>query len=138
MVTLMYSSRPPASNNSIKSLVCILLSEPMSRFCPTLHGYNIWKTLINDKILVALILFTRSMGSNNYMVWVWDICFLLKSPSQYAFKQCAKQWLVKFNPLKTEAVLFILFVEHHKHLSITFYGKSQRHTHTENIVNTAA
>ena len=61
-----------------------------------------WKTLINDKILVALILFTRSMGSNNSMMWVLDICFLLKSLSHYAFKQWAKQWLVKFNPLKTE------------------------------------
>ena len=51
----------------------------------------------------------------------------------------AKQWLVKFNPLKTEAVLFTLknfeafpqlifdntlikFVEDHKHLGIFFSG----------------
>ena len=62
----------------------------------------------------------------------------------------AKQWLVKFNPLKTEAVLFTLkniealpqlffdntianFVDGHKHLGITFSSNSQWHTHIENI-----
>ena len=62
----------------------------------------------------------------------------------------AKQWLVKFNPLKTEAVLCTLkniealpqlifdntvinFVDDHKHLGITFSSHGQWHTHIENI-----
>ena len=64
-------------------------------------------------------------------------------------------WLVKFNPLKTETVLFTLknmrpfpnlffdytilqFVEDHKHLSITFSSNGQWHTHIESIENTSA
>ena len=62
----------------------------------------------------------------------------------------AKQWLVTFNPLKTEAVLFTLkkldffphlifdnvvinFVDSHKHLGVTISSNDQRHTHIENI-----
>ena len=62
----------------------------------------------------------------------------------------AKQWLVKFNLLKTDAVLFILkniealpqlifdntvihFVDDHKHLGITFSSSGQWHTCIENI-----
>ena len=64
----------------------------------------------------------------------------------------AIQWLVKFNPLKTEAVLFTLkyfeafpqlifdntpikFVEDHKHVGITFSQNGQWHTHIEQIAN---
>ena len=67
----------------------------------------------------------------------------------------AKQWLVKLNPLKTEAVLFTLknieafpqlifdntiiqFVEDHKHLGITFSSNCQWHIRIENIANSAA
>ena len=66
----------------------------------------------------------------------------------------AIQWLVKFNPFKTEAVLFSLkyfkafhqlmfdntqikFIEDHKHLGITFSHNGQWYTHIEHIANTA-
>ena len=66
-----------------------------------------------------------------------------------------KQWLIKFNPLKTESILFtrkyytnfpniefdgipIEFVTDHKHLSLTHNNKGQWHTHIENIVNSAS
>ena len=66
----------------------------------------------------------------------------------------AKQWLVTFNPLKTEAVLFTLkkldilphlifdniaisFVDSHRHLGVTLSSNGQWHTHIENIVNSA-
>ena len=59
----------------------------------------------------------------------------------------AKQWLVKFNLLKFEAVIFTLknievypqlifdnslitFADYHKVLGITFSGNGQCHTHT--------
>ena len=67
----------------------------------------------------------------------------------------AKQWLVTFNPLKTEAVLFTLkkldflpqlvfdnipisFVDSHKHLGVTLSSNGQWHSHVENIVNSAS
>ena len=66
----------------------------------------------------------------------------------------ARQWLVTFNPLKTEAVLFTLkkinilpqlvfdnnpinFVDSHKHLGVTFSNTGQWHSHIENIVLSA-
>ena len=67
---------------------------------------------------------------------------------------CARQWLVTFNPLKTEAVLFTLkkinilpqlifdnipinFVDNHKHIDATFSSTGQWHSHIENIVLSA-
>ena len=67
----------------------------------------------------------------------------------------AKQWLIKFNPLKTEAILFTLkffehfpnlifndtqikFVEDHKHLGLTFSSNGKWHKHIDNILNSAA
>ena len=65
----------------------------------------------------------------------------------------AKQWLVTFNPLKTEAVLFTLkkldffphlifdnvinFVDSHKNLGVTLSSNGQWLTHIENIVSAA-
>ena len=67
----------------------------------------------------------------------------------------AKQWLVDFNPNKTEAILFTLeqnvtpplllfdhtqvnFVEHHKHLGITFSNNGKWHEHINNILSSSA
>ena len=67
----------------------------------------------------------------------------------------AKQWPIKFNPLKTEAILFTLkknehfpnlifndtqikFVEDHKHLGLTFSSNGKWHKHMGNILNSAA
>ena len=66
----------------------------------------------------------------------------------------ARQWLVTFNPLKTEAVLFTLkkinilpqlvfdnipinLVDSHKHLGVTLSSTGQWHSHFENIVLSA-
>ena len=67
----------------------------------------------------------------------------------------AEQWLVTFNPLKTEAVLFTLkkldflpqlvfdnipisFVDSHKHLGVILSSHGQWHSYVENIVNLAS
>jgi hypothetical protein len=63
----------------------------------------------------------------------------------------SKQWLVKFNPAKTEAMfssffnmikpkLFfdnvqLNFVEHHKHLGVTFSQDGSWYQHISNIVS---
>ena len=66
-----------------------------------------------------------------------------------------KQWLIKFNPLKTKAILFTLkyytnfpiiafdgipteFVTDHKHLGLTLNNKGKWHKHIENIVSGAS
>ena len=66
----------------------------------------------------------------------------------------AKQWLVTFNPLKTEAVLFTLkklyffthlifdnvvinFVDSLKHLGVTLSSNGQWYTHIENMFSSA-
>ena len=73
----------------------------------------------------------------------------------YAFPTAwAKQWLVSFNPLKTEAVLLTLklfetfpnlffndteikFVQDHKHLGLTLSSNEQWHTHIKTIIASA-
>ena len=67
----------------------------------------------------------------------------------------ARQWLVTFNPLNTEAVFITLkslisyhnlffdnisssFVDSHNHLGVTFSNTGQWHAHIENIVISAA
>ena len=66
----------------------------------------------------------------------------------------AKQWFKKFNPLKTEAILFTLkffehfrnlvfndtqlkFVEDQRHLGLTFSSNGKWHKHIDNILNSA-
>lgn len=67
----------------------------------------------------------------------------------------AKQWLVDFHPLKTEAILFtssnevqnlnlvfdnilINFVENHKHLGLTLSSNAKWHAHIENILSSVS
>ena len=67
----------------------------------------------------------------------------------------ANQWLIKFNPLKTEAILFTLkqfenfpnlifngtqiqFVDDHKHLGLTLSKNGKWHSHIDKIINSAA
>ena len=67
----------------------------------------------------------------------------------------SKQWLVDFNPNKTEAILFTLkknipypslqfnntpvtFVNHHKHLGLTLSCDGKWHEHVNNIISSAS
>ena len=67
----------------------------------------------------------------------------------------AAQWLINFNPLKTEAMLFTLrlieslpnlifdgtrikFVTEHKHLGLAFSNNGQWHNHIKNILKSAS
>ena len=67
----------------------------------------------------------------------------------------AAQWLINFNPLKTEAILFTLrlsdhfpqlifdgtpikFVSEHKHLGLTLSSNGQWHSHIDDIITSAS
>ena len=69
----------------------------------------------------------------------------------------AAQWLISFNPLKTEAILFtcilrlldhlpqlifdgtpIKFVSEHKHIGLTLSSNGQWHSHIDNIITSAS
>ncbi len=67
----------------------------------------------------------------------------------------AKQWLVSFNPSKTEAMLFstrpiehnlklmfdntqVTFVDDHKHLGLTFSSNGKWHSHLNKIISSAS
>ena len=67
----------------------------------------------------------------------------------------AAQWLINFNPLKTEAIFFTLrlldhlpnitfdgtpikFVNEHKHLGLTLSSNDQWHCHIDNIISSAS
>lgn len=67
----------------------------------------------------------------------------------------ASQWLINFNALKTEAILFTLrqigshpelflngtaikFVSEHKHLGLSFSNNGQWHNHIDNIISSAS
>ena len=67
----------------------------------------------------------------------------------------AAQWLINFNPLKTEAIVFTLrlldnlpnitfdstpikFVNEHKHLGLTLSSNGQLHSHIDNIISSAS
>ncbi len=68
--------------------------------------------------------------------------------------QWSKQWLVQFNPAKTEVMLFSLsntneptlyfqnaqlnFVHHHKHLGLTLSDNGSWHEHISNIISSAS
>lgn len=90
-----------------------------------------------------------SFTSNN----VQDIEGILNHDLRY-ISVWAKQWLVDFNPNKTEAIFFsctdidkpnlifnnilVAFVENHKHLGLTFSYNGKWHSHIENILSSAS
>ena len=108
---------------------------------------------INDiaKHLLSLTrLFTDESSLFYYAAHIDDIAGIIDHDMQL-LSNWARHWLVTFNPLKTEAVLFTLkkinilpqlifdnipinFVDSHKHLGVTFSRTGQSHSHVENNV----
>ena len=85
---------------------------------------------------------------------IFDIEGIINSDLQ-VLTNSAKQWLINFNPLKTEAILFTLkqfakfpnlifnntviqFVNDHKHLGLTLSNTGTWHKHIENILSSAS
>ena len=108
---------------------------------------------ISDSLLSTVRLFaddsSLSVSSND----VLSIETLLNSDLQ-KMTNWAKQWLVTFNPNKTEVVFFSLvnrikptliiddtvleYVNSHKHLGITFSNDGTWHEHISNMINSAS
>ena len=119
-------------------------------------GPLLFLVYIND-IAKQLLSLTRLFADDSSLFYaaanIADIAGIINHDLQL-LSNWAKQWLVTFNPLKTEAVLFTLkkleilphlifdniaisFVDSHKHLGVTLRSNGQWHTHIENIVNSA-
>ena len=110
---------------------------------------------IND-IAKHLLSLTRLFADDSSLFYavahIADLAVIINHDLQLLTKW-ARQWLVTFNPLKTEAVLFtvkidffsqlvfdnipIKFVDIHKHLAVTLSITRQWHSHIENTVQSA-
>ena len=120
-------------------------------------GPLLFLVYIND-IAKHLLSLTRLFADDSSLFYsaahIADIAGIINHDLQL-LTNWAKQWLVTFNPLKTEAVLFTLkkldflpqlvfdnipisFVDSHKHLGVTLSSNGQWHSHVENIVNSAS
>ena len=84
-----------------------------------------------------------------FAAYIDDIAGIINHDMQL-LSNSARHWLVTFDPLKTEAVLFSLkkinilpqlvfdnipinFVDSHKHIGVTFSSTGQWHSHIENM-----
>ena len=120
-------------------------------------GPLLFLVYIND-IAKHLLSLTRLYADDSSLFYsaahIADIAGIINHDLQL-LTNWAKQWLVTFNPLKTEAVLFTLkkldflsqlvfenipisFVDSHKHLGVTLSSNGQWHSHVENIVNSSS
>ena len=120
-------------------------------------GPLLFLVYIND-IAKYLLSLTRLFADDSSLFYaaahIADIAGIINHDLQL-LTSWARQWLVTFNPLKTEAVLFTLkkleffsqqvfdnilisFVDSHKHLGVTLSSTGQWHYHIENIVKSAS
>ena len=112
---------------------------------------------VND-ISESLLSLTRLFADDSSLFYsatsIFDIEGIINSDLQ-VLTNWAKQWLINFNPLKTEAILFTLkqfanfpklifnntviqFVNDHKHLGLTLSNTGTWHKHIENILSSAS
>ena len=119
-------------------------------------GPLLFLVYIND-IAEHLLSLTRLFADDSSLFYsaahIDDIAGIINHDMQL-LSNLARKWLVTFNPLKTEAVLFTLkkinilpqlvfdnipinFVDSHKHLGVTISSTGQWHSHIENIVLSA-
>ena len=120
-------------------------------------GPMLFLVYVND-ISESLLSLTRLFADDSSLFYsasnIQDIEGIINYDLQ-VLTSWAKQWLINFNPQKTEALLFTLkqierfpnlifnnipmqFVEAHKHLGMTLSNNGQWHSHIDNILTSAA
>ena len=112
---------------------------------------------VND-IADSLLSLTRLFADDSSLFYSTSSLFDLQGIINHdlvVLSAWAKQWLITFNPTKTEAILFTLkhyqqlpliefdgnpitFVSSHKHLGLTFTNNGRWQNHIENIVKAAS
>ena len=116
-----------------------------SVLCPLL--FLIYVNDISDSLLNLTRLFAADSSLCYSASSIHDIEGIINFDLQVFVGQ--KQWLIYFNPSKTEAILFTLkqleqfpylsfnntqFVKDHKHLGLTLSNNGQWHKHIEHIL----
>ena len=120
-------------------------------------GPVLFLVYVND-ITEQLVCFTRLLADDTSLFIsafsIRDIEVIVNH-DLLIISQWKKQWLVKFNPNKTEAILFALryldklpnlifdgvnieFVGQHRHLGLTLSANGKWHNHIENILVSAS
>ena len=116
--------------------------------------FLIYVNVISESLLSLTRLFADDSSLFYSATNIFDIEGIINSDLR-VLTNWAKQWLVNFNQLKTEAILFTLkqfvqfpnlifnnmlihFVYDHKHLGLTLSNTGNWHKHIENILASAA
>ena len=138
---------------------CVSNSMPVKAGVPqgSVLGPLLFLVYVND-IADSLLSLTRLFADDSSLFYstssILDLQGIINHDLQI-LSACAKQWLVNFNPLKTEGILFTLkqifnlpqiffdgilinFVTDHKHLGLTLNNKGKWSKHIENIVASAS
>ena len=139
--------------NSSSSLMRVNAGVPQG----SVLGPLLFLVYIND-ISESLLSLTRLFADDSSLFYsaanIKDIEGIINHDLRMLVSWAA-QWLINFNPLKTEAMLFTLrlieslpnlifdgtrikFVTEHKHLGLTFSNNGQWHNHIENILKGAS
>ena len=149
------------SNRSQRVIIrfCSSTSKPMHAGVPqgSVFGPLLFLIYVNDiaeSLLSLLRLFADDSSLFCSASSIADLQGIINHDLQI-LSAWAKQWLISFNALKTEAILFTLkhftnlphiilggiaikFVSDHKHLGLYLSKKGQWHKHIENIVVSAS
>ena len=138
---------------------CVSNSMPVKAGVPqgSVLGPLLFLVYVND-IADSLLSLTRLFADDSSLFYstssILDLQGIINHDLQI-LSAWAKQWLVNFNPLKTEGILFTLkqifnlpqilfdgipinFVTDHKHLGLTLNNKGKWSKHIENIVASAS
>ena len=149
-------------NNRTQRVVirsCVSSSLPINAGVPqgSVLGSLLFLIYIND-IADSLLSLTRLFADDSSLFCSASSIQDLEGMINHDLKNLAawaKQWLINFNPLKTEALLFTLklyeylpnikfdgipvsFVSDHRHLGLTLSDNVRWNKHIENIVNSAS
>ena len=139
--------------NASSSLLSVKAGVPQGSVLGPLL-FLVYVNYIAESLLSLTRLFADDSSLFYYAATIKDIEGIINHDLRMLVRWAA-QWLINFNPLKTEVMLFTLrlvdslpniifdgtpikFVTEHKHLGLTFSSNGQWHCHIENIIKSAS